>query len=399
MKSEFATWIGDHQMPQEEWCAIQSQQQHLTIGLPKESFRDEKRFPLTPESVAILVATGFRVVVQSEAALGINYSDLLYAEAGAEIVERAAEAFLADVVLKINLPTLAESQLLKDGATLITLQQIQYISVSVVKQLLSRHITAVAFDQIRDQQGGYPFADILAEVDGAASIIFASGLMTNQSGGKGILLGGIPGVSPSEVVIIGAGLAGYAAARAAIGLGASVKLFDNRIELLRAARQAVGVGVFTSNLHPNVLAGALRSADVVIGCDCFERWKLSEELVQQMKKGALLIDLCIGRGCCFETSYGVDSPQNRIYERYGVLHCCMSSAASLVARTASVALSNLFVPLLTQIGECRGVKELIKTDLNFRESVYLFNGKIVSQRVADRLNVPFYNISLFLTLF
>ena len=398
MKNRILHIAREELCPQEHLCAVSPQGHGLCIGLPKETGEKEKRFVLTPEAVALLVSAGYRVIIESMAGIGINYSDFLYAEAGAEVAGRA-DVFMADIVLKISPLQPDEAILLKPGAAVISMLQPQYQKPEVLQLLMQKKAVALAFDKIRNEEDRCPFADCLDEIDGHAAIVVAAGLLTNLYGGKGILLGGIPGVAPAEVVVIGAGLGGRAALRMARGLGAAVKLFDENISRLRTALDECGQPLFTSNLHPHVLTNALRSADVVIGTSCDMSCQLSEQMVQQMKKGALLIDLCIDKGGCFETSLCSDKPKDAVFEKYGVLHYCLSSVGSAVARTASMALSNLFVPILLDIGSCRSVGNMMKQDVGFRDAAYVFNTKVVNRDMAQRFNLPYCDMSLFTGMF
>lgn len=385
--------------PQEQLCEICKNAESLCIGLPKEGYKKEKRFPLTPEAVAILTKAGIHVIIESQAGISINYSDLLYAESGAEITDEKAMVFQADIILKITPITVEEANLIKPGATVVSLFQPQYQNGEAIQVLLQKRIVAMAFDEITDEENHRIFADILDEIDGRAAMVTASYLLSNSSGGKGILMGGIPGIAPAEVVILGAGLAGRAAAISALGQGAMVRLFDNNVPRLRNASDLLGTHIFTSTLHPKVLKHALEAADVVIGTSCDTQFILPEEEIKKMKKGALLIDLCIGKGGCFETSNCPNSPQDKIFEKFGILHYCLSSIGSSVARTASMALSNLFLPILLDIADKNGIANKIKTDPGFRRAIYLLNGKVVNREIAQRFNLPFCDIALFIAIF
>ena len=229
--------------------------------------------------------------------------------------------------------------------------------------------------------------------------MLASELLSNRSGGKGVLLGGVPGVAASEVLIIGGGLAGRAAARAACGLGALVRVFDNDFYRLRATQLEVSPSVFTSNLHPHVLENAMRSADVVIGTEVPDQGRLGMNYVEMMKRGALLFDLCMDKGGCFETSSCSEAPCNKVYEQCGVLHYCLSSVSSAVARTASMALSNLLVPLLISLNDPAMLYGHIKSDDRLRNAVYLFGGKLTHKELSIRLGLPYYDMALFMAMF
>ena len=384
--------------PQEQLLGIKPGSRHLSIGLPAEHNGGEKRFPLTPEGVALLTREGFAVLIERGAGEGIKYSDLHYTEAGAQAVE-SGEVFRCDVVLKITPLNEEEAASIRPGGLLLTLLQPQYQSASVLKVLMQKRVTAVAIDRVVDDKGRYLFADILDEIDGRAAIVLASELLSNRSGGKGVLLGGVPGVAAAEVLIIGGGLAGRAAARAASGLGALVRIFDNDFYRLRATQLEVGPSVFTSNMHPHVLENAMRSADVVIGTEVPDRGRLGMNYVEMMKRGALLFDLCMDQGGCFETSSCSEAPCDKVYEQCGVLHYCLSSVGSAVARTASMALSNLLVPLLMELNDPAMLYGHIKTDDRLRNAVYLFGGKLTHKELSLRLGLSYYDMALFMSMF
>lgn len=375
----------------------------LLIGMPRERVGGERRLALTPEAVEMLTARGHRVLVESGAGLGINYSDNHYSEAGGEIVESPAEVFHADIVLKILPPLAAEVSLMRPRSALFSLVQLNLFSREAFELMMARRITAVAYELFTDDRGRSPMLNLTSEIEGAASITIASELLSNTQGGKGILLGGIPGVSPTEVVIVGAGNAGTVAARAALALGASVKVFDDDVNRLRAIQQILGRGLFTSTFHPNVLRNAFRSADVVIGAMRYinirHRYLISADLVRMMKKGALVIDLRVSQGGCFETTCCLSPDDPGVFERFGVLHYCKPNIANRVARTASMAYSNIFVPLLLSVEEAGSLAGALRSDRGLREGVYLYYGKVVNDYVAGHFCLPSNNLDLFLSAF
>ena len=333
------------------------------IGIPRERDESERRLALTPETVSLLVSNGYRVLLESGAGIPINYSDRYYAESGAEIVERAADLFQADLILKIMPPTEKEVEMMKPRSTVFSFLYLHKLSASLLKKMAEKNINELAYELLSDETGESPYVTAISEIEGASSITLAAELFSNAHGGKGILLGGVPGVSPTEVVIVGAGVAGTMAARAALSLGATVKVFDNDINKLRAIRREHGAALFTSTLQPNVLRNVFRSADVVIGAMQYINkshfYRISTDLIREMKKGSLVIDLRMAQGGCFETTMEACLPDHpTMFEKFGVLHFCEMSLSSRVARTASMALSNLFVPLFTSMGDCGGVAHL-----------------------------------------
>ena len=264
-----------------------------------------------------------------------------------------------------------------------------------------KRINALAYELLYDNSGVSPFVTSISEIEGASSITLAAELLSNAHGGKGILLGGVPGISPTEVVIIGAGVAGTMAARAALALGASVKVFDDDILKLRTIRHELGSPVFTSTLQPNVLRNVFRSADVVIGAMQYINkthfYRISADLIGEMKQGSLIIDLRMAQGGCFETTMEACLPDHPVlFEKQGVLHFCEMSLSSRVARSASIALSNIFISMFTAMGDCGGVAHFARFDRGFASGFYMYAGKMVNSYVANHFNFPVSDIGLFL---
>lgn len=390
-------------VPQELLQALGKVNRRLLLGIPRERGKGERRLPLTPESVAILTQAGYRVWVETGAGLGINYADTHYAEAGAEIKATPEELFQADVILKILPPTLAEVECMRPRSVLLSFVPLNLLSKEVFLRMIAKRITAIGYELITDECNRIPMLNVTSEIEGAASITIASELLSNTQGGKGILLGGIPGVSPTEVVIIGAGNAGTVAARAAMALGAFVKVFDDDLNKLRAIHQTLGQGLFTSTFHPNVLQNAFHSADVVIGAMRYinvrRHFVISKELVHSMKKGALLIDLRISQGGCFETTCCLSPADPAVFEQYGVLHYAQLNVSNRVARTTSMAYSNILVPLLLGMGDAGSLVAWINANRGFHEGVYLYNGTPVNEYVAHSFNLSSNNLDLFLSAF
>ena len=390
-------------IPQELLKELSKVSNRLLIGIPCERVEGERRLALTPEAVDMLTDRGHRVLVEAGAGLGINYSDNHYSEAGAEIVATPAEVYQADIILKILPPLAAEVMMMKPRTTLFSTVQFNPFSHEAFELMMAKRITAVAYELLADDKQRCPVLNVISEIEGTASITIASELLSNTQGGKGILLGGIPGVSPTEVVVIGAGNAGTVATRAAMALGASVKVFDDDINKLRTIQQVLGQGLFTSTFHPNVLQNAFRSADVVIGAMRYintrHRYIIAEDMIRIMKRGALVIDLRINQGGCFETTCCLCPSDPAVFEQYGVLHYCRQNISNRVARTTSMALSNIFVPMLFQLGDTGAVQGMIKSDPGFKNGVYMYCGKPVNNYVSNRFGLSSNNIDLYLSAF
>ena len=373
----------------------------MVVGIPKENQDAEKRLALTPETVSLLVSAGYRVLLEAGAGLTIHYSDRYYAESGAEIMQTAEEVFQADLILKIMPPTLQEVAMMRPKTTVFSFLYLHKLSTPLLELMSEKRINALAYELLTDSSGISPFVTSISEIEGVSSITLAAELLSNAHGGKGILLGGVPGISPTEVVIIGAGVAGTMAARAALSLGASVKVFDNDIVKLRTIRHELGSPVFTSTLQPNVLKNVFRSADVVIGAMQYINkthfYRISDDLIREMKKGSLIIDLRMAQGGCFETTMEACLPDHPVvFEKFGVLHFCEMSLSSRVARTASIALSNIFLSMFTAMGDCGGIAHFARFDRGFASGFYMYAGKMVNSYVANHFNYPVSDIGLFL---
>ena len=373
----------------------------LVIGIPKENQDVEKRLALTPEAVSQLVQVGYRVLLETDAGLAINYSDRYYADSGAEIVETSNEVFQADLILKITPPTIKEVQMMRPRTTVFSFLQLQNISTSLLNLMSEKRINALAYELMSDSTDTSPFVTAICEIEGASSITLAAELLSNVHGGKGILLGGVPGISPTEVVVLGASVAGRMAAEVASALGATVKVFDDDVSKLRAIRNRSKMPIFTSTLQPNVLKNVFRSADVIIGAmhyiNKIHFYRISTDLVREMKKGAIIIDLRMTQGGCFETTMEACLPGHpAVFEKFGVLHFCELSLSSRVARTASIALSNIFTAMLVSMSDIGSVEHFARFDRGFATGFYIYSGKVVNSYVANLFNLPTTDMGVFL---
>jgi alanine dehydrogenase len=371
----------------------------LSIGIPRENPKLETRLALTPEGVEIITEEGHSVYVQRGAGESMSYSDLQYSEAGAYLVDDDAEVFGADIVFKIAPPKLEELELMQNHSTIFSMLQLSNLSKEAIELIMKKKMNAFAYELINDEQKLFPVVNSISEIEGNTAIAVASDLMSIEHGGKGILLGGVAGISPTEIVILGASNTGTAAAKAAIGLGAMVKIFDHDINKLRKIQHYLGRQVFTSVIHPNVLFKALGSADAVIGnlryINGSQRFMVSEDLVKTMKKGAIIIDLSVDQGGCFETSE-CRTISNPIFEKYGIIHYCVPNISARVARTSSMALSNIFTPMILKIGESGSVKQSVADSSGFRHGAYVFNGIMVNRLIGDYYGIPSNDIGLLL---
>ena len=335
--------------PKEEMLEIGQKNQSLYIGIPKETELQEQRVALVPESVGFLVANGHRVVVESGAGQKANFSDSDYSELGAEIIHDTKEVYQADIILKVSPPNNKEISLMKYKQILFSALQLTVQPKDALEKLMSKKITAIAWDYIEDENGSFPLIRSMGEIAGTTSFLIAAELMSNANNGKGLMLGGVAGISPPELVIIGAGTVGQFAASAALALGVSVKVFDNSLFKLRRLQNEIGHKVFTSVIQPKVLEKALKRCDVAIGAISASSFRtpcvVSEDMVKKMKSGSVIVDVSIDKGGCFETSK-ITTHQKPTFIKHDVIHYCVPNIGSRVSRTASYSLSNIFSPLL-----------------------------------------------------
>jgi len=383
-------------IPQEETLEISRQKGSLVIGIPKETHYQEKRVCLTPDAVAALTNQGHKFIIETGAGKGANFSDNEYSEAGAKISYNVKEVFGCHIILKVEPPSLDEIQLINPQSILFSALQLKTQTKKYFEALASKRITAVAFDYIRDEHGVYSVVKSLSEIAGTASILIAAEMMSKDKDGNGLLLGNISGVPPTEVVILGAGTVAEFAARSAIGLGANVKVFDNSLTKLRSLQHNLGRPVYTSTIQPKTLQKALMRCDIAIGAvrgNSRSPVIVTEEMVEQMKTGAVIVDVSIDRGGCFETSE-VTNHKKPIIEKYGVIHYCVPNIPSRYSRTASVSISNIFTPYLSNIADEGGFENAVRFDKSLQKGMYFYHGILTNKSVADWFNIPFRDINL-----
>jgi len=396
MAKQLSPFSKEELLPKPEMLEIKKPKDELCIGIPKETHFEEKRICLTPSAVAALTSNGHRIVVESGAGDGTNFSDNQYSEAGAKISYNANDVFACNIILKIEPPSLDEIKMMNPQSVLFSAMQIKTQNKEYFKALAAKRITAIAFDYIQDTHGIYPLVKSLSEIAGIASILIASELMNNSNIGNGLLLGNIGGVPPSKVVIIGAGTVGEFAARSALGLGASVEVFDNSLTKLRNLQHKLNFPIATSTIQPKNLLKSLLECDVAIGA---LRGKtrtpvvVHETTVEQMKDGAVIIDVSIDNGGCFETSE-VTTHSNPTLIKHGVIHYCVPNIPSRYSRTASVSISNIFTPYLLNIGEMGGLENAARFDKSLQKGMYFYHGILTNKNIADWFNLPLTDINL-----
>lgn len=393
---------GTHLMTQPEMLEQGRRASQLVIGLPRETSFSEKRIALIPDAVKILSDLGHQVFLENGAGKESGFTDHAYSEAGARVVYSRDEVFKADLVLKVAPPTNAEIALLKPRQVIISSLNLSVLERDYFLKINSRKVTALSYEFIRDTSGSVPLVRAMSEIAGNAAIHIACKYLIERENGVGLMFGGFSGIPPTDVVIIGAGTVGEYAARAALGMGAQVKIFDNSIYKLRRIQANLQTRLFTSIIEPIALKQALKTANVLIGAvhnlegrtPCY----VTEDMVRSMTEGSVIIDLSIDHGGCVETSV-VTTHEQPVFRKHGVLHYCVPNIPSMVSQTASQALSNYFCPLLLQIGESGGLENLLRQDENLRRGVYLFNGSATNRYIAEYYDLPFQDIGLLMAAF
>ncbi|MCX6275957.1 MAG: alanine dehydrogenase [Bacteroidetes bacterium] len=396
-QGSFSSLINPSYITKEQMVEVKKKEKKLYIGIPMELSFQENRIPLIPEAVALLVANGHEIVIETNAGKASNIQDSDFSEAGARIAYSPEEVYKADIVLKVAPPSAEEVDLMQHRQQLISILQMSIQDESYVRKLSAKKITAIGYEYLHDESGVYPIIQAMSEIVGSSSILIAAEYLSNTFNGKGELLGGIAGIAPTEVVIIGAGTVGEYAARAALGLGASVKVFDNSIQRMRRLQNRLGRRIFTSVITPNALLKELRNADVAIGALRSNEGRapivVTEEMVSEMRVGSVIVDVSIDQGGCFETSE-ITNHSQPVFRKYGVVHYCVPNIASRVSRTASTALSNIFTPILISIGEEGGIDEMLWKNKAVRKGVYLYRGSVTNRYVSEATTLPYKDLDL-----
>ncbi|MCS6929445.1 MAG: alanine dehydrogenase [Saprospiraceae bacterium] len=385
---------------QTETLEVGRRHQQLFIGIPRETTLQENRVALIPHSVATLTAHGHRVVVESGAGEKARFSDLNYTEAGAEVSYSREDVYKADVILKVAPPTLEEITLMRPNQVIISPLHLPLVTAEYIEQLQRKRVIALAMEYIRDaEMGVFPIVRAMSEIAGTSALLIAAELLSTARGGLGILLGGIAGVPPAKVIILGAGVVAEFATRTAIGLGAEVRIFDNNVYKLMRLQRHIGRQLHTSVINPIHLTEQLLTADVAIGAIHSGHGRspvlVPESIVQRMKPGSVIVDVSIDQGGVFETSQATthDKPT---FVKHGVIHYCVPNIPSRVARTASEAISNILTSLLLK-AETGGIHALITSDEGLRNGIYTYKGCLTNQYLGERFQIKSTDIDLLIS--
>jgi alanine dehydrogenase len=393
--------VSTFMLPQEEMLEIRRKGKKIRIGIPCDMEKVEFRVPLTPQAVELLVSYGHEILIEKNAGKAASYSDEEYTTAGAIVMVDRKEIFECDIVLRVSPFDESEIDLLKGHQALISNLQMNAHCPNSIAKLMQKRMINIAYEYIEDEDGNQPVVQLMSQISGSTSIILANEYLSNSRNGKGVLLGSVTGISPAELVILGSGTAAEHAARVALGLGAIVKVFDDNISSLRKLEDKLHQRIFTSVFYPKVVKKALKSADAVLGAmpvGMPPAFYITEDMVKKMKQGSVIIDLNVSQGGCFETTRPTDL-NNPTYIEHGVIHFCVPNVPALVARTASIALSNILIPIIISIGEIGGIDHYIKSSKGFRKGVYIYNGMLTNSTLADKFNLPYKDLDLLLAVY
>ena len=381
----------------EETLDIKPKGADLFIGIPKESSFQENRIALTPEAVAVLVANGHRVVMESKAGEGASYSDTDYSEAGAKISNDKKEIFDCDILVKSAPICEAEIDFVKPNQFIISPIHVTAMKRDILEKMMEKKITALSFENLKDDSGHNPIVRSMSEIAGSAVMLIAGQYLSNANNGKGVLVGGISGIPPTKVIIIGAGIVGEQAARAALAMGASIKIFDNSIYRLKRLQNNIGLRLFTSVIEPKILSKQLKTCDVAVGALAASGGRtpmvVTEEMVSRMRPGSVIVDVSIDHGGCFETSE-ITSHTAPVFKKFDVIHYCVPNIPSGFARTASQAISNVLMPLMLEMADDGGFENLVWHKLNIRSGIYLFKGSLTNFHLSQRFDLKFTDLNL-----
>jgi alanine dehydrogenase len=397
---QFSSVAKSYMQTQEQLMPVEQKRGGLYIGIPRETSLQENRVALVPSSVYTLVARGHRVVIETGAGEQSHFSDHEYSEAGAEIAHTSEQVYQADIILKVAPPTLTEIEYFHPGQILISPLQEPTISEEYVNKLRHKRVIALAMEYIKDEVGTYPIVRIMSEIAGMNAMLTASELLNNTRGGIGVLLGGVSGVPPAKVVILGAGVVAEFATRVALGLGAEVRIFDNTIYKIMRLQNRIGRQLYTSSIDPSVLEQELKTADAVIGAIHAGNGRtpivVTEDMVMKMKAGSVMIDVSIDQGGCFETSR-LTTHDKPTFKFNDVIHYCVPNIASRVPRTASAAISNILTPLLLKGEQTGGFYNLLTSNAGLMHGIYIFKGTLTNHYLSERFKMRYTNIELLIT--
>ncbi|MEM0963305.1 MAG: alanine dehydrogenase [Bacteroidota bacterium] len=385
-------------LPLEKPAAVGERQQRLCIGVPSEVDNDERRVALAPYAASILVAAGHEVRIQSGAGEEAQFADVEYADVGCDVVESPAEVYAhCDLVAKVFPPRSDEIALMRERQVLLSALHLGRLQPDTLRQLMDLKATGIGFEFITDSDGTLPIVRMMHEISGSIAVQTAARLLESSEGGRGVMLGGISGVPPATVVILGAGVIGEWAARTALGFGAHTIVLDTDLPALRAIEHVLDRRVTTAMANPTYVQSAVKTADVVIGAAMSMGKRspvvVTADTVASMRPGSVIVDLVIDQGGCVETSRPT-TPDAPTFVEHGVVHHCLPNLPSAVARTGSYALSNVLTPFLLEIGEAGSINDALWSNVSLRTGTYVYRRHLTKKNLASMFGMPHRDIEL-----
>ena len=374
----------------------------LNIGVLKEKSKDEKRVALTPQDVELIASSGYNVFVEKGAGIGANYSDLDYSEVGAKIIEKDEEVLKkSDIICKITPLDNREINLCSSNSTIISAINMSSITRKTLINMQKKNLTALAYEFFSDTSGFNPFLHSIGEIIGTSAIMIASEMLTSTNGGRGIMFGGITGLPPTNIIILGTDIAAEYALRIAMSLGANVKVFDNSLHNLIRFRNIFGQNLYTSPLNYANLRKEFESADVVINSIVRKKnmdFIITDSLVRSMKKGAIIIDLKVDQRSIVETSR-VTSFDSPTYVYSDVTHYCVPNLASRVANSSSIVISNLLSNFVLEILHQGSIIPFLQYQSSIKNATYMFKGVVTNRIVAETFDLKFTDLNFIVHVF
>lgn len=366
----------------------------MKIGIPKELKDHEYRVGMTPAGVHALAEAGHDVVVEAEAGSGSGFTDEEYVGAGARILPSADEVYAAgDLIIKVKEPIEPEYERMREGQTLYTYLHLAPLPV-LTEVLQQRKVTGIAYETITDTHGGLPLLTPMSEVAGRMSVLVGATYLQRAHGGRGILISGVPGVPPGDVVVIGGGIVGLNAIKIAHGMGARVVVLETSADRMRFIDDLFHGAVTTLASNPLNLEAALGRADLLIGAVLIPGAAapklVTREMLKLMKPGSVIVDVAVDQGGCFETTHAT-THSDPVYEVDGVVHYCVANMPGAVPRTSTMALTNATLPFALKIANL-GVKEAVRSDPHLKEGVNTYAGHITCKPVADSQDRPYTDL-------
>jgi alanine dehydrogenase len=385
-------------LPLEKPAMTAKGRRRLRIGVPKESLNEERRVSISPSGVCVLVASGHDVVVERGAGKQADFGDREYTEQGAEVVDARSDVFdSSELIVKVAPPSSDELEMMHEKQILVSALHLGNTTPDFLEQLKKLSVTGIGFEFIESADGAYPIVRMMHEIMGSMSIQVAARYLESSEGGSGLMLGGISGVPPAHVLVLGAGVVGEWSARTALGFGARVTVLDTDLAALRDLEHFLGRRITTAMANEQYIRQYVKSADVIIGAIVRGGSRspvlVTEEMVASMRPGSVIVDAVIDQGGCIETSEPT-SHSDPVFKKHGIVHYCVPNMPSNAARTATDALTNVLVPYILEIGDSESINDALWRNEGLRSGTYVYRKHVTKKSLASIFGMPHRDIEL-----